>query len=199
MQFKEFFTEEKNITPEKRYHNMVILYGMPASGKSSVLKYGLINLPDIKVLTSDHWLEMIAKKEKLNLKDPAVVNTLHKRVSPKFDKYREDVLHTNNKANIVIENIGKNYHKLLKLITKAQLEGFRVVLVWIKVEKETSVKANIARNRSINPEEIEISYDNTRKHFNTLVDDVEEAWIIDNDTHPNFNDFRSSKFIKRIK
>lgn len=199
MQFKEFFTEEKNITPKERYHNMVILYGMPASGKSSVLKYGLINLPNIKVLTSDQWLELTAEKEGLDLKDPDVSNELHQRISPKFDKYRDQVLHSKNRVNLVIENIGSNYHKLLNLIRKAQAEDFRVILVWVKVEKETSVEANLKRDRRVKIDRVEVSYENTIKHFDALVDDVEEAWIIDNNTHPDFNDFRSSKFIKRIK
>jgi predicted ABC-type ATPase len=199
MQFKQFIKEEKNVTPDIRDHNLVILYGMPASGKSSVLKYGLINLPNIQVLTSDKWTELLAHKEKKDLSNAETTSDLHRRVSPKFDIHRYNATHVRNRANIVIEKIGSSYQKLLDLIVKSQADGFRVVLVWVKVDLETSIKANQTRNRRVPTEAIEISYKNTLQHFNQLVDKVEEAWIIDNDTRPNFNDFRSSRYIKRIK
>jgi len=199
MQFKDFFTEEKNVTPDIRDHNLVILYGMPASGKSAVLKYGLINLPNIQVLTSDKWTELLARKEKKDLSNPENTNELHHRVSPKFDIHRYNATHVRNRSNIVIEKIGSSYQKLLDLIKQSQADGFRIVLVWVKVDLKTSIEANQKRNRNVPEERIINSYKNTEMHFNQLVDKVEEAWIIDNDTHPNFQDFRSSRYIKRIK
>lgn len=199
MQFKDFFTEARAVTPDIRDHNLVILYGMPASGKSAVLKHGLINLPNIQVLTSDKWVELLAHKEKKDLKNPEHTAELHHKVSPKFDIHRYNASHVRNRSNIVIENVGRNYQKLLNLITKSQADGFRIVLVWVKVDLETSIKANKARNRTVPSEVIEISYKNTQQHFNQLVDKVEEAWIINNTTHPDFKDFRSSQYITRIK
>jgi predicted ABC-type ATPase len=199
MQFKEFIKEERNVTPDISDHNLVILYGMPASGKSAVLKYGLINLPNIQVLTSDKWTELLAYKEKKDLSDPENTGELHRRVSPKFDVHRYNATHVRNRSNIVIEKIGSSYQKLLDLIVKSQADGFRIVLVWVKVDLQTSINANQTRNRRVPAKAIEISYKNTLQHFNQLVDKVEEAWIIDNDTRPNFQDFRSSKYIKRIK
>jgi predicted ABC-type ATPase len=87
----------------------------------------------------------------------------------------------------------------LELINQSQADGFRIVLVWVKVDLKTSIESNQRRNRNVPEERIMNSYKNTELHFNQLVDKVEEAWIIDNDTHPNFNDFRTSKYIKRIK
>ena len=111
MQFKEFIKEERNVTPDIRDHNLVILYGMPASGKSAVLKYGLINLPNIQVLTSDKWTELLARKEKKDLSNPENTNELHHRVSPKFDKHRYNATHVRNRSTIVIEKIGSSYQK----------------------------------------------------------------------------------------
>jgi predicted ABC-type ATPase len=199
MKFKEFLKEARAVTPDIRDHNLVILYGLPASGKSAVLKFGLINLPNIQVLTSDKWTELLGRKERKDLSNPEHTSELHHKVSPKFDAHRYNATHVRNRSNIVIESIGRNYQKLLNLITKSQADGFRIVLVWVKVDLETSIKANKVRNRMVPAEAIEVSYKNTKQHFKQLVDKVEEAWIIDNTTHPDFNDFRSSNYISRIK
>jgi predicted ABC-type ATPase len=199
MNFKNFFTEARTVTPDTKDRNLVILYGMPASGKSSVIRYGLINLPNIQVMTSDKWVELTARKEKKDLSNPEHTSELHHRVSPKFDIHLQSATHTGNRTNIVIEKIGSSFQKLLQFIKNAQAKGFRVVLVWVKVELETAIKANKARDRRVPTKTIITSFKNTQLHFNQLVDKVEEAWIINNTTHPNFKDFRSSEHITRVK
>ena len=67
---QRFLLEKKNITPESSTNNVVIVMGLPGSGKTTLFQAGIYNVDNAVHLTPDNWIELLSKKENIDLKAP---------------------------------------------------------------------------------------------------------------------------------
>jgi predicted kinase len=203
MVFKNFLLlkEERVITPQQKENNIFIILGLPGAGKSAIQRFGLINAPNLQLLTPDKWIEILAKKEKVDIKQPEKTAELYQRVKPTHQPFVSSVLKLSARSNFIIEKLGRDLESLKKIIHLSKENGFRVVIVLVHVGLEKAKEGNRSRPRSVPEEVIEDAYKHIEKNFNALISfpEVDEAWRIDNEMRPSFEQFRSSDFIKKIK
>lgn len=203
MVFKDYFLlrEERTITPKEKENNVFIVLGLPGAGKSTIQRFGLINAPNLHLLTPDKWIEILAKKKNIDLKQSFKTAELYHQIEPVFKPFASSALKTSARTNFVIEKLGKDLESLKKIISLSKEKGFRVVVVLVHVSLEKAKEGNRQRSRAVPEEVIEDAYKNVERNFNAIISfpEVDEAWRLDNEMRPSFDQFRSSDFIKKIK
>ena len=199
---KVLIKEERNITSDQAYNNFVLVLGIPGAGKSTLYKYGLINLDNIVHVSPDKWIEIHAKQKQINLGSPAETAKVHQQISPTWKKHSQQfIANKSNRVNYVMEKIGGNPESTKKIIDQVKELGFKIIVVLVHVNLDTAIKANQQRPRTVPENLIKDAYERIESTFDYLVGqpEVSEAWRIDNDQHPSYQGFRSSNFIKKIK
>lgn len=203
MGFKDYFflREEKVITPLRKENNVFIILGLPGAGKSTIQRFGLINAPNLHLLTPDKWIELLAKKENVDIKQPLNTAELYHQIRPIFKSFTSSVLNPSSRSNFIIEKLGKDLESLKKVIFLSKEKGFRVIVVLVHVGLEKAKEGNRQRSRMVPEEVIEDAYKNVEKNFNAIISfpEVDEVWRLDNEIRPSYNQFRTSDFIKKIK
>jgi len=203
MGFKDYFflKEEKVITPLQKENNVFIILGLPGAGKSTIQRFGLINAPNLHLLTPDKWIEFLAKKENIDIKQSSNTASLYHQVKPIFKPFVSSILKTSSRSNFIIEKLGKDLESLKKIIFMSKEKGFRVIVILVHVGLEKAKEGNRQRIRMVPEEVIEDAYKSVEKNFNTIVSfpEVDEVWRLDNEMRPSYDQFRTSDFIKKIK
>jgi predicted kinase len=194
--------EEKNITPLQPYGNFVLVLGIPGAGKSTLYKLGLINMDHIVHVSPDKWIEIYAKNKEMDLSDPEKTSELHQQISPQWRKHSQQfIANKSNRANYVMEKIGNDMDSIKTLVQQIKDLGLNLIVVLVHVNLDTALTANNQRTRKVPEKIVEDAYHKIEDTFNFLAGhtDVQQAWRIDNDQHPDYQDYRSSNFIKKIK
>jgi predicted ABC-type ATPase len=196
-------SESKVVTPETPHGNVVILMGAPGSGKSMVTKFGLINLDNLRYLSSDVWTELSAKRAGEDMGNPDVTHRHHKFASRLHKKLvNRSVLHGRSDANYMLEVTGKDLESLTRKIDTFSSSGLNVVLVHVRVPMRVAIAGNMSRTRQIPNDMLVSAHENAIKNFESAVHLVDEAWTITNWTgshYPSYKDFRTSDLIQRVK
>lgn len=188
--------EARVVRPEKQHGTCVILLGATGAGKSTVTKYGLVDLPNIKVVNSDAWIHALAHRDGADLRDAGTVEKLHKSIKAPHGRHRDRLLDHPTK-NLVIETTG-NPVTAGKLVAKLREAGWYIVIVLVRVSLDTALAGNANRDRVV-PDAVRTSHDRVGETFDLTMGSADEAWIINNDKRPSFEDIRSSLFITRVR
>jgi len=201
MTFQRFITEKKNITPELPDNNVIIMLGVPGSGKTSLLKAGIVNVDNIIHLTPDKWIELLSKKENLSLSSSEKTKELYNKVMPVFLRHSNRIVTQKAQSNFVIEMTGKNIFSIKDLLIRTKKKGFRIIAVLVQTDLKKALFNNKARARRVPERAIVEAYKELQENFKFVVSsgEVDEAWVIDNTDFPTYKQFRTSKFIKKIK
>jgi len=201
--FKDFFflKEEKVIRPEQEFNNVFIILGLPGAGKSTIQRLGLIDAPNLQLLTPDKWIELFAKKNKRDLTDSSQTNKIYQEIKPTFSRFSFSALKKDTNVNYVIEKIGGDLESLKKIIKICKDKELNIILVLVKVSLENALLGNSQRTRSVPRDVIDYAFHNLERNFNTLKTnpDIDEIWVLDNDQRPTYSQFRSSEYIQKIK
>lgn len=199
--FKQYLLENRVITPQEPYNNLVVIMGLPGAGKSTVLKKGLLNVNNIVHVTPDKWIELTAKTLKKDLTNPLHTQEIYNNIRDKHNKFARKSIDPSARSNFVLETLSRNPFKIQGLMIKSKEKGMRIIVVYVRTSLTIALENNKKRKRVI-PEEVIIDTfkcidDNFKILRSTHV--VDEAWIIDNTSKPSFNDFRTSQYIERVK
>jgi len=201
MTFREYLLEARTITPQQPLNNVFIVLGLPGSGKSTLYRNGLINAQNTVMLTPDRWIELLSKKENIDIKNPIRTAELYDRVIKRHNRQAMTVIKQHAQSNFIIETLGRDMFRLKDILIRTKKQGMNIVVIHVHVSLETAKKGNLTRVRSVPEDIIEDAYKRIEKNFNFLVTspEVDEAWRVDNDARPGYKDFRTSNFIRRIK
>ncbi len=201
MTFKNFLKEARNITPEQPNNNVFIVIGIPGAGKSTLLKNGLLNVDNIVLLTPDRWIELLSKKENIDITNPINTSDLYNRVINKHVGFANRVLTPKALSNFVIETLGRNTMRLKDILIRTKKKGMRIIAVLVHVDLNTAITNNQRRYRFVSKDIIIDAYNKIEKNFNYLIasPEVDEAWKISNNSRPSYQEFRTSNFIQRLK
>lgn len=123
----------------------ILTMGLPASGKSTVVKnrfnadgrYSVVDPDDFKMSHPDY--------------DPKNPSVLHAWSQVETEKMIFSLL--GQGKDMIIDGTGTNVEKMYKYITLLQGQGYFVELVYVQVSLETSIKRNFERDRTV-PEEL---------------------------------------------
>jgi predicted kinase len=160
---------------------------------------GLLNVSNIVHVTPDQWIELLARKRKIDISEPSNTAELHLQVTPLHRKRRETYMTPNARSNFVVESTGRRLEGMRHLINISHEAGMRVVVVYVSVTLKTAQHGNANRARRVPADVIDASHAAVEHNFNTIVPLADEAWRIDNDTRPSYKQVRTSAFIRRIK
>lgn len=201
MSFQQFLAEKKNVTPELPNNNVIILLGVPGSGKTTLLKTGVINVNNVVHITPDKWIELLSKKENVPLSASEKTKELYNRVMPVFLRHSNRLITQKAQSNFVLEMTGKNIFSIKNLLIRTKKKGFRIVAVLVQTDIKKALFNNKARVRRVPERAIIEAYKELQDNFKFVVSsgEVDEAWIVNNTDTPTYKQFRSSKFIKKIK
>jgi len=201
MTFKSFLIEKRVVTPEIPYNNLIVIMGLPGAGKSTVLEKGLLNVDNIIHVTPDKWIEYMAKREEKDLKNPIHTSNIYNKVGDIHRSFTGRIVDPRARSNFVLETLSRNPFKIQGLIIRAKNKGMNIVLVYVRTDLETALKNNRTRRRMVPEEVINDTYKSIENNFKILrsTAQVDEAWIIDNSSKPTYKDFRTSKYIDRVK
>ena len=169
MTFQRYIEEARTITPEIPFNNVFIVLGLPGAGKSTLYRSGVFNIANSVVLTPDLWIEMLGKKEKIDIKNPINTATLYDRVIKKHNRLSSNVITKAARSNFIIETLGRDIFRLKDILIRTKKRDMRVVVVLVHVDLETAKANNAARIRSVPNEIIEDAYNKIEKNFNFLV------------------------------
>lgn len=189
--------EARVISPAQSSGVCVILLGASGSGKSTVLKHGVINLRNYRYLNSDIWVHGLAKRDGLDLADPETTADLHHRVTDTHNRFRRHMLKVPDK-NLVVETTGR-LETVNELISVLRANGWYIVTILVRVSLATTLEGNRSRDRRVPEEVVRISHKRVERTFYKVAPDVDEAWVVDNDARPSVRDFRTSNFIERVR
>ena len=152
---------------------MVIMGGLPGSGKSTVARENHNFGTEFKI-DCDEFKKSIPGYDPNN-----VTNEVHE-ASKVMEK---EALHKamNGNVSFLYDTTATNTQRIVKLIKDAQSAGFAVTMVYVKVSIDTSLKRNQMRERHV-PEaiifekagEIEVAMNEYKKY-------VDEFIVIEND------------------
>jgi hypothetical protein len=201
MTFQEFICEARTITPEVPFNNVFVVLGLPGAGKTTLYKSGVFNVANTVLLTPDLWIELLSKKENIDIKTPTNTSTLYNRVIKKHNRVSSNVITKAARSNFIIETLGRDIFRLKDILIRAKKRDMRVIVVLVHVDLKTAIANNALRARSVPGNIIKDAYNKIENNFNFLVTsgEVDEAWRIDNNTNLNYADLRTSNFIRRIK
>jgi len=201
MTFQRFLLERKNITPEHPDNNVILMLGVPGSGKTTLLKAGIVNVDNIVHLTPDRWIDLLSKKENASLTAPEKTKELYNRVMPVFLRHSNHLVTQKAQSNFVIEMTGKNIFSIKDLLIRTKKKGFRIIAVLVQTDLKKALFNNKIRARRVPERAIIETHKQLQDNFKFVVSsgEVDEAWVINNTDTPTYKQFRSSKFIKKIK
>jgi len=165
MTFQRFITEKKNITPELPDNNVIIMLGVPGSGKTSLLKAGIVNVDNIIHLTPDKWIELLSKKENLSLSSSEKTKELYNKVMPVFLRHSNRIVTQKAQSNFVIEMTGKNIFSIKDLLIRTKKKGFRIIAVLVQTDLKKALFNNKARARRVPERAIVEAYKELQENF----------------------------------
>jgi len=127
--------------------------GGPGNGKSFIAKL-LFNPDKITIISSDTILEYILKKTGLSKKlDPQQKETFEKQMALRNVAKSKSVLQIENLINgmlpLVIDGTGKSYDRIKTQKDWLEKHGYDTHMVLVNTNKETAVRRNEKRERSI--------------------------------------------------
>ncbi len=201
MTFKTFLLENRVVTPEMPYNNLIVIMGLPGAGKSTIFEKGLLNIDNAVHVTPDRWIELLAKKDKKDLTNPGHTAEIYNKISNTHRKFTGRVITPEARSNFVLETLSRNPFNIQSLIIRTKKKGMRVVLVYVRTSLQTALDNNRKRKRVIPDEVITDTFKSIEHSFKFLKSsaEVDEAWVIDNANKPTYNDFRTSEFIRKVK
>ena len=103
------------------------------------------------------------------------------------------------RSNFVLESTGRRLEGLKHIIAISREAGMRAVLVYVHVSLQTAHHGNASRQRRVPNDVLTASHDAAERNFNAIIPFADEAWRIDNDTRPSYDQVRTSAFIRRLK
>ena len=201
MNFKSFLLENRVVTPEVPYNNLIVIMGLPGAGKSTIFEKGLLNIDNAVHVTPDRWIELLAKRDKKDLTNPNHTTEIYNKISKIHRKFTGRVITPEARSNFVLETLSRNPFNIQSLIIRTKRKGMRVVLVYVRTSLQAALENNKRRKRVIPEEVITDTFKSIENSFRILRSsaDVDEAWVIDNVNKPTYNDFRTSDFIRKVK
>ena len=96
---------------------------------------------------------------------------------------------------------GKNIFSLKNILIQTKKKGFRIIAVLVRSDLKKALLNNKSRARKVPERAIFETHKEIERNFKFVSSsgEVDEAWIIDNTTLPSYKEFRTSKFIKKVK
>lgn len=176
--------------PNKKYGNFVVLAGSPGAGKSYIIN-NFLHLDNYKILSSDIWLELLAKKDKVDLKNPDNVSSLHVKIKPSFDKYRTNFIQKLVKdghghlPNIIIDITGSSVPAVTDCLKLIENSDYVTTFIFVKTSKEEALKRNKERGRTVPEDFLHSIYDNITATSKAIIPFFDHVWEVNNETEWN--------------
>jgi predicted kinase len=152
---------------------MVIMGGLPGSGKSTVAKKNNNFGTEFKI-DCDEFKKSIPGYDPNN-----VTNEVHEASKVMEKEALDKALREN--VSFLYDTTATNAQRIVKLIKDAQNAGFKVVMVYVKVSLETSLKRNAARERHVPEAVIYEKADEIEVAMHIYNDYVDDFIVIEND------------------
>lgn len=172
--------EAKVINFKNRYGNMVIMMGSPGAGKSFTINT-VVNLSNYKILSSDSFIEMIAKKNNIDLKNPDETVKLHVQHSSKAKKFRDNWIKNQNGKkelpNVIIDITGGNVGTINKLSLMAKDVGYETTLIYVVTHIDQALKRNKERPRSVPDDVVINTYHEVNKAYHETFEKFDYVWL----------------------
>lgn len=168
----------------QNYGNFVILIGSPGAGKTFVAGQ-LLNLRNFKHLSGDTWLEMVAAKRNIDLRNPDNTAELNGELEDKFKKFRTNFILNQLKSpepgNVVVDITGKSVASVKKALDLIEDSFYVSTLVYVITSKEECLRRNLMRTRTV-PENFLMSiYDDIQNTYHQIFKLFDNAWMVIND------------------
>ncbi len=159
-------TTSNNITKK-----IIFTGGLPGSGKSTVI--GKSEFADLDVVDCDKFKKLHPQY------DPKNPSLVHEWSTTEARKFHLELL--SKEESFIVDGTGTNVEKYLRWFNEAREMGFEVVLVYVKVKMETSIKRNAIRERSVPVELITEKAEIIDDCMNILGSIADDFKVIEND------------------
>ena len=149
---------------------MIIMAGLPASGKSTYIK---ANLSDMAVVDCDQFKATIPGYDP---KNPGAVHAQSKVME-------KEAIYTNlaNGHSFIYDTTATNSDKALALILEAQSLGYTVEVHYMNVSLQTALARNAARERTVATEIILDKFEKINASMTILKQYADRFVQVDND------------------
>lgn len=192
--------EDKVINFKQNYGNAIFVVGGPGSGKSKVVN-NLINLANYKVVNSDKFLELYAKKHNFDLKKPSDTFKVKEIINKSAKDIKNNIIKfTNNKIkqNFVFDSTGRNDKEIIENEKTFSNLGFITTLIYVDVNLDIAIKRNNNRDRIVPSEVVKDIHKQVKENIGKLIPVFKNVYHVDNSQN-NLEHFRDGKSIKKIK
>lgn len=165
---------------DKHIFKAIFMAGAPGSGKSTISKK-LLDHTGFREVNIDKFIELLAKKDGLDLKDMDSWQGDQISRSEKLSRNQYDI-YLNGRLPILVDGTGRNYEKITSVAENLSSQyGYECGLVFVNVSLETAMARNAARERSVNPEYLETAWRETQYNIGKFQDYFgSDMFIIDN-------------------
>ena len=151
--FKKFLKEGVN---DPAIFKAIFLAGGPGSGKSFIVGETALTALGMRVVNSDHAFEAAMKKAGLSLKTDVMTDKGQElRGGAKTLTAKKQELYLKGRLGIVVDGTGREYDKIKKQSIELQRLGYDTAMIFVNTDKETALKRNRERARSLPDAEVE--------------------------------------------
>ena len=153
LRFSQFISEGVN---DPAIFKAIFLAGGPGSGKSFIA--GKTGLPSLgyRVVNSDDAFEAAMKKAGLKLDPESIYSEKGQAIRgrAKLLTGKKQELYLKGRLGLVIDGTGRDHEKLRRQAKLMQSMGYDTMMLFVNTDKETALKRNRERERSLPDAEV---------------------------------------------
>lgn len=153
LRFNQFISEGVN---DPAIFKAIFLAGGPGSGKSFIA--GKTGLPSLgyRVVNSDDAFEAAMKKAGLKLDPESIYSEKGQAIRgrAKLLTGKKQELYLKGRLGLVIDGTGRDHEKLRRQAKLMQSMGYDTMMLFVNTDKETALKRNRERERSLPDAEV---------------------------------------------
>ena len=189
LKFDRFISESKNDPiPELTNDNLcIMLMGTPGVGKSYFIKNFIQHRKDIKTFSTDDVSLLYTKDPNKYHSGSSDINT--KRI----------ITFTKTKQSFVYDTTGTQTEQVFKIVKSARDNNYSVIFIHLVGTLNLSLKQNLDRNRNVDKDYIQFSYQNQFRNMETYRNINPDAYYVvyNKNGKWKFYKFDNEKLLKR--
>lgn len=164
LKFSQFISEGVN---DPAIFKAIFLAGGPGSGKSFIA--GKTGLPALgyRVVNSDDAFEAAMKKAGMTMDPESIYSEKGQelRGRAKLLTGKKQELYLKGRLGLVIDGTGRDHEKLKRQATLMRAMGYDTMMLFVNTDKETALKRNRQRERSLPDAEVSKMWDTIQQNI----------------------------------
>lgn len=153
LKFKQYISEGVN---DPAIFKAIFLAGGPGSGKSFIVGQTALTALGMRVVNSDDAFEAAMRKAGMEMNPDNIFSVKGQEMRGKAKSLtgKKQELYLTGRLGIVIDGTGRDYDKIKGQSTELQRLGYDVAMIFVNTDKETALKRNRERARSLPDDEV---------------------------------------------